>query len=107
MVIEFASIPIIWPLPFFGCLTTDALAGLCVLICRTYSNELFLVVILFLSYLLASLNFSLKLFTCKSCSLLTHMGPWAYLYGGVLLSTPLHNCSNFTTFAKCICTSCK
>jgi hypothetical protein len=36
------------------------------------NNELFLVVILVLSYLLVSLNFSLKLFICKSCSLLTH-----------------------------------
>jgi hypothetical protein len=45
-------------------------------ICNTFviyiSNELFLVVILVLSYLLVSINFSLKLFTCKSCSLLTH-----------------------------------
>jgi hypothetical protein len=30
-----------------------------------------------------------------------------YLYGGVLLSTPLHASSNFTAFADCICTACK
>jgi hypothetical protein len=47
-------------------------AGFCILICLTDSNELFLVVILVLSYLLVSLNFSLKLFICKSCSLLIH-----------------------------------
>jgi hypothetical protein len=39
--------------------------------------------------------FSLKLFACKSCSLLTHEA-LTYLYGGVLLSTPLHASSNFT-----------
>jgi hypothetical protein len=38
-----------------GCLTTDAFAGFCLLICLTDSNEPFLVVILVLSYLLVSL----------------------------------------------------
>jgi hypothetical protein len=40
---------------FFGCLTTDAFAGFCLLNCLTDSNELFFVVILVLSYLIVSL----------------------------------------------------
>jgi hypothetical protein len=40
---------------FFGCLTTDAFSGFCLLICLTDSNELFFVVILVLSCLLVSL----------------------------------------------------
>jgi hypothetical protein len=39
----------------FSCLTTDAFAGFRLLICLTDSHELFLVVILVLSYLLVSL----------------------------------------------------
>jgi hypothetical protein len=42
-------------LNFFGCLTTDAFASFCLLICLTDSNELFFIVILVLSYLLVSL----------------------------------------------------
>jgi hypothetical protein len=54
MVIDFALIPIISQ-QTFGCLTTDAFAGFCLLICLTDSNELFFVVILVLSYLLVGL----------------------------------------------------
>jgi Na+/serine symporter len=54
MVIDFAPIPIISQYTFFGCLTTDAFAGFRLLICLTDSIELFLVVILVLSYLLVS-----------------------------------------------------
>jgi hypothetical protein len=62
MVIDFAPIPITQSSTFFGCLTTDAFTDFCLLLCLTDSNELFLVIILVLSYLLVSLNFSLKLF---------------------------------------------
>jgi hypothetical protein len=55
MVIDFAPIPIISQQTFFGCLTTDAFASFCLLICLTDSNELFFVVILVLNYLLVSL----------------------------------------------------
>jgi hypothetical protein len=55
MVIDFTPIPIISQQTFFGCLITDAFAGFCLLICLTDSNELFIVVILVLSYLLVSL----------------------------------------------------
>jgi hypothetical protein len=55
MVIDFAPIPLISQYTFFGCLTTDAFAGFCQLICLTDSNELFFVVILVFSYLLVSL----------------------------------------------------
>jgi hypothetical protein len=67
------------------------------MICLKDSKELFLVVILVLSYLFVRLI------------PYWHTGPWAYLYWGVLLNNPLHVCSssNFTTFAKCICTACK
>jgi hypothetical protein len=40
-----------------GCLTTEAFAGFCLLICLTDSNELFFVVILVLSYLLVRLKY--------------------------------------------------
>jgi hypothetical protein len=55
MVIDFTPIPIISQETTFGCLTTDAFAGFCLLICLTDSNELFFIVILVLSYLLVSL----------------------------------------------------
>jgi hypothetical protein len=38
MVIDFAPIPIISQQTFFGCLTTDAFAGFCLLICLTDFN---------------------------------------------------------------------
>jgi hypothetical protein len=44
-----------YPIYIDGCLTTDAFAGFCLLICLTDSNELFFVVIFVLSYLLVSL----------------------------------------------------
>jgi hypothetical protein len=45
IVIDFAPISIISQSTFVGCLTTDAFAGICLMICLTDSDELFLVVI--------------------------------------------------------------
>jgi hypothetical protein len=39
MVIDVAPIPIITQYTFFGCLTTNAFADFCLLICLTDSNE--------------------------------------------------------------------
>jgi hypothetical protein len=61
---SFVNILHLWPSPLdatFVFPSTDAFVGFCLLICLTDSNELFFVVI-----------FSLKLFGCKSCSLLRH-----------------------------------
>jgi hypothetical protein len=54
-VIDFAPIPVISLSTLFGCLTPDALAGFCLMICLTDSNELFLVVIFSFKILFVSL----------------------------------------------------
>jgi hypothetical protein len=55
IVIDFTPIPIILQSTFFGCLTLDAFAGFCLMICLTDSNELFLVVIFSFKILFVSL----------------------------------------------------
>jgi hypothetical protein len=47
LVTNYAPIPIISQKTFFGCLTTDAFAGFCLLICLTDSNELSFLVLSF------------------------------------------------------------
>jgi hypothetical protein len=54
-VIDFAPIQIILRSTFFGCLTPDAFADFCLMICLTDSNELFLVVIFSFKILFVSL----------------------------------------------------
>jgi hypothetical protein len=55
VVLDFAPIPIITPETFLGCLTTDAFAGICLMICLTDSNVLFLIVIFSFKILFVSL----------------------------------------------------
>jgi hypothetical protein len=55
VMVIFAPIQIILRSTFFGCLTPDAFAGICLAICLTDSNELFLVVIFSFKILFVSL----------------------------------------------------